>query len=72
MSSEDNAMADTEQGRFGKVGYVNYNSGTWHYLKRCAGGRYGSDKMSLSEAIDTGHSLCGNCASRFQWYANTQ
>ena len=48
-------------------GHLNPYSGTWHYLKRCSGRKYGSEKMTVTEALEEGHDLCGVCADRFEY-----
>jgi len=45
-------------------------SGTWHYLKRCAGDL--NTKKSLEQAAEEGDSLCGVCCSRFAWYSEIE
>jgi len=49
-----------------KGGYINRSTGTWHYLKRCAGDL--AMKKPLQEAKNDGDNLCGVCCSRFYWY----
>ena len=53
-------------------GYLNPYSGTWHYLKRCSGRMYGSEKMSVDKALEEGHDLCGVCADRFAWMTDNE
>jgi hypothetical protein len=65
-------MTDTQLAFPSEPGFLNPESGTWHYLRRCAGGDGVLTQKKLSDAVVDGHDLCGVCCARFAWYERAE